>query len=90
MTTEKTNGLDLGKGVRILTYIYKSNGSTIMYMSFELRISYSYLSKVLDQFDGEGFIKKVKDGRAKKIFLTPKGEQIAKRFFEINKILEKK
>ena len=77
-------------GIRVLLCLYNRldiYGQTIAY---ELRITYSYLSNLLAEFEKMGLITKTKSGRTNKISLTRKGQEVAKKIIEINNLMGKK
>ena len=83
------NPLEFGKGIEVLVYLYDNENNSVLDISWETRITYSYLSKIIEVLGKKGLISSKKEGRRLIINLTKNGKEIAKRFIEINKILKR-
>jgi len=63
------------------------NGKRIKQIYRETDITYNYMVKLLNILENKGYIKKEKEGREIKVFVTKKGSEIREKVIETVKLL---
>ena len=65
--------LKLDKWIYVLIAI--DENKTLSDLSYDLHITYSHIHMILGEFQRLGWVKTYKDGRLRKIIVTPKGNK---------------
>lgn len=74
-------------GIRVLIYLYKHRNAFGNKVSMETKITFSHTSHILSDLEKIGYIRKsIKTGRRRYLSLTKKGNEIAKRLSEIERL----
>lgn len=78
------------KGKMILLTLKKHGGQNITEIASGIGGTYAHTFNLLKEMEGLGIIKSTKEGRAKYIKLTPRGERLAKLVMDFETTLKKK
>lgn len=63
---------------------------TLSELQYELKITYTHLSKLKKEMSGLEWVDERKDGRNNFIFLTEKGKNIALKFSDVNQLINRR
>lgn len=74
--------------ISTLISIYNTKGCYSSLLAKKTNITYSHIVKILQSLEKINIITMEKEGRRKQIFLTPKGENLAKRLLEVKECIQ--
>ena len=79
--------LNIGSGQYLyMIYLYNNEGCTQEEMSTRLSIDKGTTAKAIKRLEEEGYVKRIpheEDKRAYRVYITPKGFEIKKEFYEV-------
>ena len=79
---------DSGHSMEILAYLLENSEKSVTEISWEIKITYSYLLNLIKWLEDSSLLKAEKRGRKSIITLTEKGKKVAQKLFEVKEILE--
>lgn len=84
------NPLHYGKGIDILIYLSENQNRSMQDISWETKVTYSYIHGLIHELTTKDLIEYKKEGRKKIVALTKKGKEVAKRFIEAKQLVNSK